>query len=122
MPSLTDTLVALFIVGAVIGFTFFSILAAYGGWIMVKVLTITWRVAYARWRWKRYQREMEEGNLLFAHKLSQEFIREINKTAVTEPVGGNPFGFAKPTTPNTHTNDDGKPQDKTSNSHRPKGA
>jgi hypothetical protein len=119
MPSLTDTLVSLFIVGAVIGFIFFSILAAYGGWILVKVLTITWRVAYARWRWKRYQREMEEGNLLFANKISQEFIREINKTALTEPVGGNPFGFGKPTTPNTQTNDNGKPQSQASGSPRP---
>ncbi len=121
MPSLTDTLASLFIVGAVIGFAFFSVLAAYGGWLLCKVLMITGRVAYARWRWKRYQREMEAGNLLFAHKLSQEFIREINKTALTEPVGGNPFGFGTTPnpTPNTQTNDNGKTQAQGVRSPRP---
>lgn len=93
MPSLIEHLTTAFFIAAWLGFAIFLGLAAFGGWLMVKIITVSWRVTYARWRWKKYQREIDENkNLLFAHKLANEFIREANKTAATEPTPPpNPF-------------------------------
>lgn len=96
MPSLTESLGIFFTIASWIGFTAFAVCALFGGWIIVQVVIVTFRVAYARWRWKKYQLEISNGNLLFAHKLANHFIREANKTEATEPKN--------PHTP-THTNE-----------------
>jgi len=86
MPSLTDTAYGFFLVGAWIGFTAFTLAGLVGGWLIWKIVMITAQVAYARWRWKKFQREVDvNGNLLLAKELAEKFIRENNKTAATEP-------------------------------------
>ena len=87
MPSLIEHLTTAFYIAAWFGFSIFFALACLGGWISLKVIGISWRVTYARWRWMKYKREIDEnGNLLFSHKLANEFIREANKTMATEPT------------------------------------
>lgn len=100
MQSLIEHLTLAFYIAAWLGFSVFVILASVGGWLAVKIITVSWRVTYARWRWKKYQREIDENkNYLFAHKLANEFIREANKTAATEPPPPpNPFA-PQPTQP-----------------------
>ena len=105
MPSLIEHLTTAFYIAAWFGFLIFLSLASLGGWICLKVIGISWRVTYARWRWKKYQREVDEnGNLLFSHELANKFIREANKTMASEPTPPpNPF---RPEP--THTQQDAK--------------
>lgn len=99
MPSLIEHLTLAFYIAAWLGFAVFLVIACLGGWITLKVIGISWRVTYARWRWKKYQLEIEGNkNYLFANKLANEFIREANKTMATEPTPPpNPYA--------THTQD-----------------
>ncbi len=118
MPSLTDTFGTFFTIAAWIGFTAFTVCALFGGWIFGHIIVITAKVTYARWRWKKYQRAIIEGdNYLLAHELAQKSIREITKTEATEPKV-NPYAPVQPTH-NTQTNDNGKSQSKANRSPRP---
>lgn len=81
--------------------------------MLAQILYITIRLAFARWRWRAYQKNIEDGNLMLAHELAQKFIREANKTEATEPRD-NPYA------PNNTTNN-AQPdqQKKTSRSRTP---
>jgi hypothetical protein len=121
MPSLTDTAYAFFLIGAWIGFTAFTFAGLVGGWLIWKIVMITARVAYARWRWKKFQREVDvNGNLLLAKELAEHFIRENNKTAATEPKV-NPYAPlpAQPTAPTAKPNDNARQPNQTRRSRSP---